>query len=279
MSKKMDVKTYLDQFYVMGIDSILNCDALSQILYAAILNRFRVTFSREEYSYFKEYQERVFNLIEDLREKNSATLGIVLEYLGKHNPCLADIIIMLWSLPRTDDYLSKRIYNNKYRDNIQKFNNKLTKNINHPTIKNFCIETLSKTNYVPVHCIDLIWRYMDTLSIEFNFYNPDSSAYIGITMPNSKKENFIEIGLDMEYILVMGLGNTSYESDAKGPFRNVIKNFVTNENIINKLMASIDKKNYFRQLVNINKNFKKYFNDETDKLLDQKMQEIEKMLL
>ncbi|XWV25324.1 hypothetical protein QJ856_gp0446 [Tupanvirus deep ocean] len=266
LNKKMDVKTYIDQFNVIGIDEFINCDNISQILYAAILNRFMINMSEEEYVYFKEYQERVFDLVENLRELTTATIPIVLNYLDKINPYLADIIIMLWCMPRTDNFLSKRMYNNKYKENIKKYNMKMIKNIENIVIRNFCIETLTKTNYVPIHCIDYIWFYMNTLSLEFTFYNTESSAYIGFIMPEQTDKNgdtYIDFGFNMEYLLDLGLGQVIYVNDLskKGSFRNFLKNFVTNKILVEKLLTSNTKNTYRQQLINISKNPSKYFGD------------------
>ncbi|XWV26584.1 hypothetical protein QJ857_gp0483 [Tupanvirus soda lake] len=267
LKKKMDVKTYIDQFNVIGIDEFINCDNISQILYAAILNRFMINMSEEEYIYFKEYQERVFDLVENLRELSSATIPIVLNYLDKVNPYLADIIIMLWCMPRTDNFLSKRIYNNRYKENIKKYNIKMIKNIENTVMRNFCIETVTKTNYVPIHCIEYIWFYMNTLSFEFTFYNTESSAYIGFIIPdqsdNKNGETFIEFGFNMEYLLDLGLGQIVYANDPskKGSFRNFLRNFVTNKTLVEKLLTSNTKHTYRQQLINISKNPSKYFGD------------------
>ena len=87
MAKKMDVKTYIEQFNVLAVEikdgdnnedltmlkrdseplgeDIINRENMSHILYSAILNRFKITLTEEEYDYFKEYQERVFDLVDN----------------------------------------------------------------------------------------------------------------------------------------------------------------------------------------------------------------------
>jgi hypothetical protein len=268
-NQKPSVKAYVDQFNVLGIDAYINCDDMSTLLYSVILNKFKVTMTAEEYVYFKEYQERVFNLIENLRELTSATIPLIFNYLDKVKPCLADIIIMLWCMPRADTYLSKRMYNKTYKENIQKYNNKMIKNIDHNVMKNFCIETLTKTNNVPVHCIDYLWFYMNTLSIDFTFYNYVNGNYIGFQMEednhNNTDENemFIQFGFNMEYLLEMGLGQVSYENDPgqKGSFRNFLRIFLTNTIVVEKSLTLPSKHNYQTQASNISKNPSKYFGE------------------
>lgn len=285
-NSKIDVKTYINQFNIIDNEEadllycekfntkdtkLLHCENLSKLLYSAILNKFRITISEDDYQYFKEYQERMFDLVENLRELTSATIPMVFDYLTEINPYLPDIIIMLWCLPRTDQYLSKKIYNNKYKQNIQKYNIKIIKNIENGVIKNFCIETLTKTNSVPVHCIDYLWLYMNGLSFDFSFYNQEGAQYIGFEIPESDENNknkdedetFINFGFNMEYMLEMGLGQVVYRSDplAKGSFRNFLKNIIFDANVVKNLLSSQSTNNLKTQLRNIIRNPKKYFGD------------------
>ena len=108
-----NIETYIAQFNVLGIDEFINCDNLSQIVYAAFLNKFKITMNDEEYIYFKEYQERVFDLVENLRELDTKSISLVFNYLDEKNPYIADIIIMMWCMPRTDNFLSNIIMNTK----------------------------------------------------------------------------------------------------------------------------------------------------------------------
>lgn len=265
-SEKMNIITYVDQFNVLGIDEFINCDNTSLILYATILSKFMITITDEEYIYFKEYQERIFNLIENLRKLTPTFISLVFEYLEKINPYLPDIIIMLWCMPRTANYLSKKMYNNKYKEYINKYNHKLIRIIEHRIMKNFCIETLTKNNNVPVHCIDYIWFYMNALSLEFTFYNSDNNSYIGFKISDHtdvKNEFYVDFGFNMEYMLEMNLGQIAYENDPnqKGSFRNFLKNFVTNSILVEKMLTSKTKHNYKSQILKIIENPSKYFGD------------------
>lgn len=269
---------YLNNFCVMG-ENDLNCDFMSQLLYEAILKKFKIQIEKKEYFYFSQYQERAFNLVEDLREKDTDFIEKIINFLGKNNPYLADVVIMQWCLPRPNNYLSKRFYKNAYRENIKEYNYKLTKIVENQTIKNFCIETLTKNNNVPVHCIDLLWFYMGSISFELTFFNSECSEYISFTM-SKHDDDYIDFGLDAEYILDMGLGQILYENDpnSKGSFSNFIKIFFTDRNLIKKLLTTPTKYNYFRQLKNINQNLDKYFRQNISPITEEEMASLELLL-
>lgn len=259
MIDDFNVETYIEQFNILEKGDI-DCDNLSYVLYGAILKKFKITMDQDEYAYFKEYQEHIFDLIENLRELNTEIIPIVFDYLNKINHYIPDIIIMLWCFPRTDNFLSKLIYNKNYKLNIQKYNHKLTAHINHYVMKNFCVETLSKTNNIPVHCIDYIWFYMNGISLELSFYNCECGTYIGISMLEDDDE-YVGFGFNMEYLLEMGLGQIIYENDSKGTFRNLLKNLVLDFDIVKKLLTVKTKNNYRQQAINICNNPSKYFGD------------------
>ena len=256
----MDPETYVAQFNIIGNYGDIHCENLSHMLYSTILNKFKVTMTKEEYGYFKEFQERIFDLVENLRELDGVMIVSTLEYLHKTNVYLVDIVIMLWSLPRTDNYLSKRIYNRIYKEYIQKFNHKMVDLIHHETVRNFCIETLTKTNNVPVHCIDYLWFYMVKMSMEFTFYNSENGHYIGFI---TSDDEYIEMGLNMEYLLGMGLGQVTYPDDPanKGSFRNFLKNIITNPDAVRQLLLCKSKDNFRTQLINISHDPVRYFGD------------------
>lgn len=255
-----NIQNYISQFGVLDQDENMNNDNICGILYAMILKKFRITVSYDEHILLRQYQEKVFDLIENMREHNSTTISYIIDFISDLNQYLADVIIMLWCLPRAYHYNSKNVYNTIYVDNIQKYNNKLVEIIDNTVVKNFCIETLTKTNSVPVHCIDYLWRYMQSLSFEFSFINYSNGDYINITIPDDVNDEYIEIGFNMEYILKMGLGQTVYPAKIEqGSFRNLLKRFVVEPVLVNKLLTSKSKSNYYAQIIKINKNPAKYF--------------------
>lgn len=258
----MEIEEYFKQFHIIDDEGMEYRMELSKKLYRAILNKFRITMDEDEYYQFKEYQERVFNLVENLRELDSNIIPLVFDYLQDVNVYLIDIIIMLWCLPRTDNYLSKKMYDKKYKELISLYHYKMVENINHKGVENFCIETISKTNNVPVHCIDYLWYYMGNLSFDFTFYNSNSGAYISFAMPeHNQHDEFIFFGFNMEYLLDLGLGKISYLNDPnqKGSFRNFLLKIIANLEVVKKLIQT--QNNFKKQITAISKDFSRYFGE------------------
>jgi hypothetical protein len=254
----------------------------SHMLYQAYLNAFKLRMPQEKYDIVKGYQESLFDLIDALRDTNSITLKNFLEFADKENPYLADLILMSWCLPRTDDFLSMKTYQNKYREYISKYNKIVTDIVDHYVIKNFCVESLTKTNNIPIHCIDYLWYYVnDAISIEFYFTNSSHQAYLSIksidtshdTEEKTKTQNKklktsaakpkieIAFGLDMEYLLGLGLGFIDYDKTTS-QFSSLIKEIITNKDMINTYSKSFTKENYSRQREILTKNSLKYFKEE-----------------
>lgn len=264
MENPESVSEYLDQFGVLGVNETLNCDHVCYMLYINILSKFKTEMIKEEYYYFREYQERVFDLVENLREQPSSHVLAVLEHLGNINNYLCDIIIMLWCLPRMDNCFSRKNYQKQYQDNIQKYHHKILELIDTEPVKKFCMETLIKTNNVPVHCIDYLWFYMNYVSIEISFHNYQSGDYLALNISNVPEDTeYIYLGMNMEYLLEIGLGQVVYSNDSgqKGSFRNFLKNLLTNKDLVKKFIETKTKDNFRIQAKKILSNPQKYLGD------------------
>jgi hypothetical protein len=250
----------MEQFGLLGSAGGFNCLEISKLLYEAYLNAFKIEIQPATYEILLIFQHRVYDLIEDLRETDSDQLKLVLKALDEQNPTLADIIIMSWCLPRVNMHLSKIAYDNEYKDNISRYNHLLTSIADFYVIKNFCIETLSKKCSVPIHCIDIIWFHMGGVSVDFGFRGDMGRHYLEFKVDDSE---YICIDIHMEFILVMGLGQ-SVLSDHKGPFSNFLKKFVTEPELIKALSESPTAKNYLIQLKRIVADPVKYFGEEIE---------------
>ncbi len=191
---KISVHDYIDQFGVLGIDEFMNSNNLSQILFTSYLTKFTEVLTTEESDYLNGYHDRIFNLVENMRELTKSTIAAIFEYLLKKNAYVLDLVIIVWTLPRKNNYLGQEKYKLKYRENIQKYNSKLIQLINTVPIEQFCVEALTRSivtetgscnNYLPIHCIDLLWYYMSPNDFSLEFSSITSKEYVGVEMNES----------------------------------------------------------------------------------------------
>lgn len=254
---------FIQQFEVLSdpTDNI-NCIEVSKLLYAAHLTKFKIELSVESNDILLIYQNKVYNMVENMRNMTPEELKSVFKILDDQNPSLADIVIMSWSLPRVNECLSQLGYDNKYKSNIKKYNKLLVDIVDFYVIRNFCIETLDKNNNVPIHCIDILWYYMNGLSIDFSFNSDANKRYIEIKFDEEDTE-YILFGFHLEYLLDIGLGQNMSETDPfkKGSFRIFLKSFVSNPELVKSFVTSMEpsSKNYIKQLKLIASDSTKYF--------------------
>jgi len=257
---------FIQQFNILesSADNI-NCTEVSKLLYEAFLTSFKISLEAESYDILLVYQHRIYDFVENMRELDSDRIKSILGILDKENPYVADIVIMSWALPRVNECLSQTAYDRKYKANIAKYNHLIEEIVDFYVVKNFCIETLTKTNNVPVHCVDILWYYMTNLSVEFSFNGDANRRYLGIKIDDADPE-FTLIGFHLEYILDMDLGRTIFKSDpmAKGPFRNLLKRFVIDPEMVEAFRTSTcsNSKNYIKQRKQILSDLKKYFDED-----------------
>ncbi len=256
---------FVTQFGILGDADGLNCPEISKLLYKSFLNKFNIQLDPESYEIMNLYQDKVYEMIGYMHEMESVQIKAILKLLDEVDPGLADIVLMSWCLPRSTEYLSQTAYNEKYKSNIKTYNKLLTEIVDFYVVKNFCSETLTKTNYVPVHCIDLLWYYMNGMSLEFTFGNDYGRGYIGIKIDDRDPE-FTIFNFNMEYLLLMGLGKVSYEADSvpRGLFRDFLKRFVTDAELARSVAQTEyhGGKNFIKQLDKISANPITYFGED-----------------
>jgi hypothetical protein len=229
----LDIEAYVKQFNVCGTDAVLDCQISAQVLYTCYLERFRSEVERDDLECLTEYQYRVHEFLDSLRSLELNELPAILKHLDENNKYLLDVVIMAWCKPNAQNYVSKIIYNNVFKKLINEQQGKLCSLVEHFTMRNFCIETLSKENYVPTECIDYLWYYMREHHINFYFSNPESSAYIKITPVNTESKTVLEIDMmiGIEYIFTMGIGMIKY--DRQICFQEALVAYVSNyDNIL-----------------------------------------------
>lgn len=257
-----EVMEYLYQFGVVGPDDTLNTDNLSQILFSAYLNHFNKAFRIEEQAFIDEYHERIFNLVENLRNHTEDNILVVLDYLHEANPYTLDLVIMTWCLPRQSNYLSEQVYLDRYKALIHEHNHKLVKLVSSKAIKQFCVEALVKTNYVPMHCLDLLWYYMDAHEIEIKFTDGITSKWIGIEVDAEQPIDTlsIQIIINMEYILKCGLGKVANMKNKT--FENLLIIMMSTSESIESLKKISTGKIFYNQYLKIKTNPQQYFGRE-----------------
>lgn len=267
----LNPEKYITQFGVL--DDELDCINLSHMLYASILNKFMITIDNIEYQHFREFHERTFDLVENMRELEVDLIEKIFVYLNKVNNYLVDIILMLWCLPRINNIRSKQLYDAKYKNNIKKYNFKIVKLIKSEPIKIFCLESLSKTNYVPIHCIDYISFYLEEITFEISFCGSNGKDYIGFNVNSGKEKNEsflqfnmdktpeipIDISINMEYFFELGLGLFKHEMKQ---FSTILKLFINDKDIVNHMLQQKENTIYKTQLINICKKSNKLFGKE-----------------
>lgn len=250
-------KDFIDQFQIITEDD----NPLVKLLYGFYLNRFKFTMDSDEYQFIGELQDKIFNCTEEMRQLEINQIKNVFIYLDGLLPCLADIIIMTWCLPRAEQYRSKIIYDNVYQSNIQSYNHTLFELADCYVIRNFCLESLIKKNSIPVHCIDILWYWMCLvdLEVEFNFVNSGNGNFIMIDkdefVSQGNEGNLgvapvatttVSLGINMETIFRLGLGK---EECKKGNFQKLMNSLLTDETFV-KYYSDMDD-NYVIQRKNI----------------------------
>jgi hypothetical protein len=305
---KLSVHDYIDQFGVLGMDEFMNSDNLSQILFTSYITKFTEVLTTEESNYLNGYHDRVFNLVENMRELSKSTISVIFEYLLKKNAYVLDLVIMVWTLPRKNNYLGQDKYKLKYKENIQKYNNKLIQLINTTPIEQFCIESLTRNivtktgtcnNYLPIHCIDLLWYYLSPNDFSLEFSSITSKEYVGVEINESfvvdsvdanneetsdteyltqffssknftskiKKLEHTTLFINTEYLLYCGLGTVNNINNKN--LRDIIVLFMTDINFFNQIRELTSVKNFVSQVETIKKNPKQYF-DKDITILDVK---------
>ena len=251
------MEKFIDQFNIISdIES-------SQKLYELFLNRFEMEILPEEFQKYINFRTRIIELVTALHYLDIDVISSVLLYLTKKNEYLPDIIIMEWSLPINYTTFSQQKYKDDYEKQIEKFNHQLVKLVENETVMNFCLESLTKTNNVPIHCIDILWNYMFKMEIEFEFitHNP---YYLRIEVI----EDSVLLGINLSVIFNLKLGMHTFSH--KISFFDFIMKLIQNEQYVICFLKSKTGKNFYTQLTEINKyNPKPYSNE---KLLEFKKQ-------
>ena len=268
------IKELIESFNITIDDKDgINCEETSKLLYEAYLTKFQIEVHPSVKTILDIYQDKIFDFVDYLHMIDISVVEEVLIYLDKNSyPHIADIIIMMWSLPRPQEFKSQSRYDAKYNNLIQQQNYKLCKMLDCYVVRNFCYETITKNNNVPVHCIDILWHSMTGMSIEFKFCGEFDKRYLGYeicTDEENDKDNFVYFKFNLEYLLRLGLGNELYDSQVKVSFKSFSKIFITNQDLFNSIIASKTQSSihYLHQVKKIILDLPTYYDDINLKLV------------
>lgn len=215
----MDCVTYLQQFNIS--DSVNDISCIHK-LYLKLLNRFDPGYfdSISAYETFIEYESNMYDLVENLRELDTSYIYKVFETLSEYDHRLPDICILLWCVPRSN-WMSKNKWYSEYAKLIDRWSSKILELIDNKYVQDFCIETITKTNYVPIHCLEYIWYYLNEfVCLEHVFINSASGMVIGFeydhTDSNNKHDTIqCKFHINIEYIFMLGIGKSSIVPNKK----------------------------------------------------------------
>jgi hypothetical protein len=250
-----NVIKYLAEYQLIenlpGKDEI-NCQVAAQILYTCFLKRFRWDMDQEESRILAIYQQRVADVLEDLRDRNDSEIVCVLECLDRVNRHLLDVIIMSWCHPRPRQYLSKLMYERCHNQLIEKYHETMIRFSNHYTLRNFRIEAFCRDCYLPVECIDYIWSELVQREIVIVFCNDASGGYIGLI----NSENTVELSVNMKIVMDLRLGLSKILREGyERSFIDVVKSLLTDPVMIRDALESETVNNYLAQAKYIYDNY------------------------
>lgn len=252
MTDLFDPVTLVARHQVVGTDT-LQCDNIIPMLYSAVLTKYRTIYSQKECQLFTQYQNRIFDLVEEMRTLHTLEITKVLEHLHSLNEYLPDIVIMFWCQPRKNKYWSQAMYKQVYAQMIENYNGKMIALKDHSLVSSFCMETLSNTNSVPIHCIDYLWFYMDELTLQFDFLPSHAGSYANIV--TNESDDCVQIAINMPYLMDIGLGKVTKKGIC---LRYVIKQLVTKKEYVEAAMHS---KTYQQSKAHILAHANSYFAD------------------
>lgn len=224
-----------------------------QLAYASLITNYHQPLVLKEKEELETDLDQVLNLIMKI---NETTLGDIFEECDKNCPEVIDIIILLWCHV-SNRPLSKKQYIEKQKKMISTKLQQLLGHVSHNTIRNFVIDVFSKESYVPVYVIDLLWYWIDGLTIEFNFITYEMADLIKIEQDYDNESVTIILSINMQYILDLGLGHLRNIHGVS--FRDMIISLITNPQLVNNILQTPNAHNFKTQTEYIMRNSLAYF--------------------
>jgi hypothetical protein len=228
----------------------------AEVLYVSFLSRFEQKPKDQNAS--KIFQDCMISYVGKLRTLDTDVIGSALKELAIINPCLPDIVIMMWCLP--DPKAENLIMNIEHKRLIETCNPKLIDICDHPIVKSFCIETVTKTNYVPIHCIDILWPYMQNRELNLRFENEQTWDFVGFLMsPGDDVDdgNYnMDLSLNIDAVFSMGLGKIAIKNFS---LRKLLYPLIFDAATIKSIYETDEGNDFKEQLKRIHANGPEYF--------------------
>lgn len=228
---------------------------MANFLYECYLNMFMNPILLDNQIMIENYNKKIISFVYILRNHDINYIKDVMNIINFKYPneVFCDLIIMSWSLPKPFDIYSYDIYENNYKNNIQKYNFKLLELKNEKFMVNFINEIINKRCNVTIHCIDYIWEDLIQGKImEFGFINKHfGKSYFKINVLEDHEN--VKLSINMPSILSLGLGNIGKKTNLQKIINDLvndtklnteIKNSQQNNNFIEqcKIIRELDKK-------------------------------------
>jgi hypothetical protein len=236
---------YIDSFCIRD-------KSLAILMFRVLKERIELTpYELQQYQqYFYEMMEFVFHL----RTRSNYEIAIILKFLDEYDAYIPHNTIMLWAMP---DNISD------YKESIANYNGILYNLRENTVVKAFLIESCIVDNYVPLHCIDILWNAVNLDTIFFAIHNYQSDdikiSMLENTEDTTKSENVnITMGFNICRVLELGLGRVNTKN---GKLIDHIKIFLTNVTNISNIINTPNGCNVKYDIRRILKEPTKYFDE------------------
>lgn len=205
--KKFDVVRYVSQYGLIGPDDFIKPEYMANLYYTALQKKFQIELDTDEYIYFQEYQKRISDFVNDIRQLEPIYINIIMEYLDANSVYTNLIILLTWSVPHFMEYFSHRTFDSKYLEYINNYGEKILRIDNITPIINICVEVVSDDCHFYAHCLDYFWEILSTFIITPKLIN-NTSAHVGLKHlrqiepddENVKMIYHVELSFSLPYI-------------------------------------------------------------------------------